>query len=418
MQGPETLFSMPLGGLVVALGVGLLIGVERERSKGTGPTRNPAGVRTFALVAILGAIAGTIGSIPLVSVLAVGVIALAAAGYLRAQDEDPGLTTEMALLVTYTLGVLANDNPGLAAALGVLATLLLASRSWLHTLVSERLSDQEVLDGILLAASALIVLPLLPDRAIDPYGVVNPQVIWRLTVLVLLINAFGYIALRALGPASGLQLAGFFSGFVSSSATIGALGQRGSADPTLLRPAIAGAALSSLATVVQLALVLAVANHSLLSRMAIGLVLMGIVASAYGAAFSYAATRQASHAGPPPGRAFQPRHALLFALTVTVVLFVAAWLGDRYGWRGATIGIGLSGFADAHSATASAARLLTAHALTESAAVGAILWAVAANTLTKSVVAWVTGGWRYARALLPGLALMLAALALGAIAFA
>ena len=104
----------------------------------------------------------------------------------------------------------------------------------------------------------------------------------------------------------------------------------------------------------------------------------------------------------------------MFALTVTLVLFLAAWLAERYGARGATIGIGFSGFADAHSASASAARLLAANALSEPAAVTAILLAVSANTVTKAVIALVSGGWSYARALWPGLALMVAALGLGA----
>ena len=180
----QTLLSTPLGGLVVALGVGLLIGVERERSKGAGPARNAAGVRTFALTAMLGAIAGTIGSMPLVAMLAGGVIVLTAAGYLRANNQDPGLTTEIALIATYALGALATATRRSPQVSARSTALLLASRSWLHEFASQRLSDREVLDGILLAASALIVLPLLPDRAIDPYGVVNPQLIWRLTVLV------------------------------------------------------------------------------------------------------------------------------------------------------------------------------------------------------------------------------------------
>jgi uncharacterized membrane protein (DUF4010 family) len=414
MQDPETLWSTPLAGLLVALGIGLLIGGERERSKGTGPARNAAGVRTFALVGLLGAIAGSVGSIALLTLLAGAVTVLATAGYLRVRSDDPGLTTEIAVLVTYVLGALADRDPKLAAGLGVLVALLLASRSWLHELVSERLSDQEVLDGILLAASALIVLPLLPDRAIDPYGVINPQLIWRLTVLVLLINASGYVALRTLGAGSGLPIAGFFGGFVSSAATIASMGGRGKADAALLRPAIAGAALSSVATVVQLALVLAVANVALLVRLALGLVLMGAVAAAYGAAFTYAASHATNRSEPLPGRAFQPRHAIVFALTVTAVLFVAAWLAHRYGSLGAIVGIGLSGFADCHSATASAARLLTTGALPESAAVQAILLAVAANTLTKAAISLTTGGWSYARALWPGLALMMAALAAGA----
>jgi len=406
--------SLALGGFAVALGVGLLIGAERERSKGQGPGRAAAGVRTFALVALLGATAAVLESTALAALFGAGVILMAAASYLRSRARDPGITTEVALIVAYALGVLAVHAPSLAGGLGVLVTLLLVSRSRLHDFVSRRLSDQEVSDGILLAAAALIVLPLLPNRSIDPYGVINPQLIWRLTVLVLLINAFGYVALRTLSANVGLAVAGLFGGFVSSAATIGALGLRFRGERSLARPAIAGAALSSAATVVQLSLVLMIANRDLFVRLSLGLVLMGIAAAAYGAIFAYLAVRGGPHSSPMTGRAFQPRFAILFALLITAFLFIAAFLADRYGARSAILGIAFAGFADAHSASASAARLLATGALDEQTAVTAMILAVATNSATKVVVAWKSGGGVYVRSVAPGIVLMLAAFVLGA----
>jgi uncharacterized membrane protein (DUF4010 family) len=401
-MGEET-----LGGYAVALGIGLLIGVERERR----PAPHVAGVRTFALVALLGAVAVSLDSGPLLAVAAIGVAAYAAIAHFRDPAGDPGLTTEVALLLAFLLGALALREARLAAALGVLVALLLASRGWLHDFVRERLSDREVLDAILLAASALIVLPLLPNRPIDPYGVINPQIVGRLTVVVLSINAFGYVALRALGARAGLAVAGLLGGFVSSAATIGAMGARARSSSEMLWPAVAGAALSSVATVVQLAAVLAIANCALLVELGVGIIAMGLVAGAYGAAFTYAASRHTSLAeGPALGRAFQPRQALLFAVTVTALLFFAALLAERYGAAGALLGIAIGGFGDAHSASVSAASLASAGALQAGPAALAVLLAVSTNTLTKAVVALTTGGWAFARSVLPGLGLMLAAL--------
>lgn len=404
----------PAGGLLVALGVGLLIGVERERSAAAEGGRAAAGVRTFTLAALLGAAAALLDAPMLAVALGAGIALLATVSHLRTSGEDPGLTSEVALLVTFTLGVLALGQAQLAAALGVLVALLLASRSWLHELARRRLSDQELLDAILLAAAALIVLPLLPDRSVDPYGVLNPRVIWALTVVVLLINACGYLALRTLGAKIGLPVTGFVGGFVSSTATIGALGARARRAPAFLSPAIAGASLSSVATVVQLALVLLITSPALLARLAPGLALMGAVAVAYGALFTWRAAGDAAGAETLPGRAFQPRHALVFALTVTVAMLIGAFLADRFGAIGATFGIAFAGLADAHSASASAASLQTSGALTAGAALQAVLLAVSANALTKALVAWTSGGWSYARALWPGLVLMIAALWLGA----
>jgi uncharacterized membrane protein (DUF4010 family) len=405
----QSISTISLGGFAVALGVGLLIGVDRERTKGSGPGRGAAGVRTFALVALLGATAATLRSTALIAVFAVAAIVFAAVAYARMHSEDPGITTEVALVVTYALGVLAVSQPELAGGLGVLVALVLASRSALHEFIRQRLSDQEVLDAILLAAAALIVLPLLPDQAVDPFGVVNPRVIWRLTVAVLLVNAFGYVALRTLGANAGLAAAGFFGGFISSAATIGTLGRRARSEPGLARSSVAGAALSSVATVVQLALVLAIANPALLTRLVLPLGLMGAIAALYGLLFVFLAARGSQQANAMTGRAFQPAYALAFALAVTALLLICAFLADRYGARGANIGIAFAGFGDAHSAAASAARLFATGQLDESAAVTAMVLAVSTNSITKIVVAQVSGGWPYARALGPGIVLMLVA---------
>lgn len=409
MQLMNSAWTPTLIGLIVALGVGLLIGVERERSKGSGPGRSPAGVRTFALVALLGAVAAASASIALLVTFGAGIVLFVALAYWRTQNDDPGLTTEVALLMTFALGVLALRHPALTAGLGVGVALLLASRSWLHELVKRRLSDRELLDGILLAAAALIVLPLLPDHALDPYGVVNPHLIWRITVLVLLINAVGYVAVRSFGNGQGLAWAGFFGGFVSSAATIGAMAAHARNTPTLMRAAAAGAALSSVATMLQLIMILYLAYPALANDLLPALLLVAIVTAAYGAMLAWHAQQTQVH-HDLPGRAFEIRHAFWFALIVTVVMLMAAFLADRYGTTGASIGVALAGFADAHSSTASAATLAASGSMTKGTAVFAILLAVSTNTATKTIIAIVSGGPAFGLRVVSGLALLLAAL--------
>ncbi len=399
--------------LIVALGVGLLIGVDRERRKGEGPHRAAAGVRTFVVVALAGAITALFASIVLVAVGAAIVGALAVASYVQSRERDPGLTTEVALLVTYLVGPLAHRSPQLATGLGTLIARLLASRHLLHDFVRTRLSDREVLDALLVAGAALVILPLMPNRAVDAFGVVNPYVIWKLTVIVLVINAFGYIAQRAFGPGRGLPIAGFFGGFVSSSATIAVLGTRVRDRPELLPVCHAGAALSNVATVVQMALVLGVVNSSLLVSLWLPLTLMAIVSIGAGAL----GLRRVDGDEPEvvTGRAFQPRQALVFSVTVTTLLMVAAALERALGTPGAMLGIALGGFADTHSAAASGATLALKGSLTESAAALATLIALSTNTVTKLIVAAATGGRRYVRSLLPSLSLMIAMAWLGLI---
>ncbi|MGE0115504.1 MAG: MgtC/SapB family protein [Steroidobacteraceae bacterium] len=405
-----TSFWSPLViGFVVALGVGLLIGVERERNKGSGPTRGAAGVRTFALVALLGAIAAALDSTWLVMVFAMGLAVFTGASYLRNRNEDPGLTTEVAMLVTYALGALAQSHAHISASLGVLVALLLASRSWLHELIRQRLSDREMLDGILLAAAALIVLPLLPDHAFDAYGVINPHLIWRITVLLLLINAAGYVALRSFSNGLGLAWAGFFGGFVSSAATVAAMAAHARHSTQWLRAASAGAAVSSVATVLQLILILYLAHPALATELLPALLVTALVNTAYGAWLAYRA-QQARQSGELPGRAFELKRAVGFALLITVVMFVSAFLADRYGAAGASVGVALAGFADAHSSAASAATLAARGSITDHTAMFAILLAVTANTITKAVIAFVSGGTAYGMRVVLGLALMMMAL--------
>lgn len=409
LQAP--LGSTQIMGLIVALGAGLLIGVERERRKGEGPSRDAAGLRTFTIIALLGATGALFGSPLLVAVGAAAVGLLALAAYLRSSESDPGLTTEVAMVITYLVGALAMTAPQLAAGLGVLVALLLAARGPLHDLVRNRLTDREVLDALLLCGAALVVLPLMPDRAVDSLGILNPRVIWRLTVIVLAINAFGYVAQRALGARLGLPMAGFFGGFISSSATIAAMGTRASERPASAGSCVAAAALSNIATVVQLVAVLSLVSVTLLQRLLPAFVAMGTVAVGFGAWSAYRAVkRSAASSDEIGGRAFQPRQALVFSVTVTALLYGAALLQNAYGASGALIGIALGGFADAHSAAASAGALVAREAVTMPVGVWAVLLAVTTNTCTKLIVAAVTGGRSFLLALAPALIAMVAAL--------
>ncbi|MCU0758435.1 MAG: DUF4010 domain-containing protein [Steroidobacteraceae bacterium] len=410
---PGWLESLPsaVPAFVVAFGAGLLIGVERERRKGDGQDRAAAGVRTFVIVALLGAIAGSTAVPWIAAVLAAGVVALTALSYWRSRSGDPGLTTEVAMLATFGMGVLATQDAALAAGLGALVALLLAARTRLHAFARAWLSDREVYDAILLAGAALIVLPLLPDRPVDPLGAINPHLVWRLTVIVMLVNAAGYVALRLLGPGWGLPVAGLFGGFVSSVATIAAMGRRSRDDPALLHGALAGAALSSVGTVLQLALVLGATRPAALGRMATPLAAMGLVAVLAGLLLSRRHLATAS-AHPPAGRAFDPRHALLFAAVLAGMMIGIALLGRAFGASGVLGGAILGGFLDTHSAAASVTALDARGALAPADAVVAVALAVTANSVTKLVSAG-TGGREYFLRLAPSLVAMIVALWLG-----
>jgi uncharacterized membrane protein (DUF4010 family) len=402
-------FALPdeAAAILVALGAGLLIGIERERETGDGTGPVAAGVRTFALTALLGVLGALSDSAVVLAVMAAGVVALTAFSYVKTQAAHPGFTTEMALLATFVTGVLAATQPVLAAAAGVLIVVLLVSRAPLHGFAHQKLSEQELRDAVLLAAAAILVLPILPDHPIDPWKVVNPRLVWQLTVLIMLVDAAGYVAQRLVGARAGLPISGLLGGFVSSTAVVATMGKRAQADPAILSAAVAGAALSQIATVVQLALVLAISDAVLLGQLRWPLLAMGAVAALYGAGMLLA-SRDRAPAPPLAGHAFSLRTALLFAAAFTAVALLVAWLQRSFGANWALAGVVAGGFADAHSTAASVGSLSSQGQMTRELAGIAAGLIVTTNTISKLAFAR-AGGAGYFWRLAPGLVLLIAA---------
>lgn len=396
--------------LGVALAVGFLIGIERERSKGAGPGRAVAGLRTFTLISLAGALGLWIGGV-YVFIATGGIIGLLiAVGYLRTRDTDPGLTTEIAMVITFLLGGMAVREPRLAAALAVIVAILLAFRSYAHNWVKNVLTDEEVRDGLLLAAAALVILPLTPTEPIDPWGVVQPRKLWMLAVLVMAINGLGYVALRAFGAKMGLAIAGLLSGFVSSTATIGAMGARTKSQPELRKGAVAGAAASSVATVIQLAIVVGLVSTPTLLLLTPSLIASGIAAVAYAGIFALRSFRETSAAGDAPkGRPFEPKTAIVFVLVVGLTLLISALLTEWLGDRGLMLAAGVAGFTDAHAAAISSASLAASGRTQVEFAALAVLVGFSTNIVSKTAVAFSLGDRGYAYQLIPGLVLMAAA---------
>jgi uncharacterized membrane protein (DUF4010 family) len=399
--------------LGAALGVGLLIGIERERHKGTGPTRGAAGMRTFALVSLAGALALQYGGEALLAVAALFVAALAVVSYWRTRGDDPGITTEVALFVTFILGAVAMRDAQVAAALGASVAILLAARSRLHRFVSRILTEDEFHDALLLAGAALVVLPLVPDQALGPFHAVNPRTLWRLTVLIMSISAAGHIAVRAMGPRFGLPLAGFASGFISSSATIGTMGQKARAHPALRKAATAGAVWSSVASLLQMFVVIGATDDRLFARVAVPLGLASAAAAVYSLLFMLRMGKSEQPQEMNPGRPFDPRAAVFFASLVAVVSLVSSALTHWLGSVGAVAASGAAGFADAHSAAISAAALSAAGTIPLEDAVVPILVGLSTNGITKIVLGYLGGGRHFLMQLLPGIVLTVAAAWLG-----
>ena len=342
--------------LAVALAIGLLVGAERERRMAEREHRGPAGLRTFALVALLGGVVDHVGGEAVLAVALAFVAGAALISYFR--EGDPGITTEVALVVTFLLGVLAQREPALASAIAVAVTILLATRSSLHRFVDSVLTSDEAHDFLVLAAAALVVLPLLPDRTIGPFDVLNPFAVWRLVVLLMAISSAGYIAVRAVGPQYGLPIAGLLGGFVSSTATIGAMGARSRGQPDALRAAIAAALFSTVATMLQMAAVVATVSSALLRELTWPLSFGAVAALVVASVALLGSPRTSDEHEVSYGRAFELRTALFLAAIITLVTFGSAAASELAGDGGVQVAALVGGFADTHAAAIGVASVL------------------------------------------------------------
>lgn len=399
------LADMPLLGFAVALGIGLLIGAERERRKGEGAKRAHSGIRTFALAALTGAVAIAVGGATLLAVATAGVAAFAAIGYARRRDRDPGITTETALVLTALLGGLAARDSAAASALGVCVAILLAARTRMHLFVKRVLSEQELEDALVLGAAAVVVLPFLPDRSMGPFAALNPHSLWLIVVLVMAIGAAAHVATRMLGTRFGLPAAGLLSGFVSSTATIGAMAARSVREAAVERPASAAAVLSTVATVAQLGIVLAVSSRPTLAQVWPSLVGAGIVAVVWGTAFTVLGLRSEVLAEVERGRAFSIRSAVGFAATVALMLVVSAAVREWAGEAGLAVAAAVAGLADPHAAAVSVAALVRGGRLSAEGAWLPVLLALTTNSAVKGGLAIAYGSRRFAMRVVPGLVL-------------
>jgi uncharacterized membrane protein (DUF4010 family) len=209
------------------------------------------------------------------------------------------------------------------------------------------------------------------------------------------------------GARAGLPISGLLGGFVSSTAVVATMGKRAQEQPTILSSAVAGAALSQVATVVQLGLVLAISNMALLTRLRWELLAMGLTMAAYGG-LMIRATKGEPAPPPPSGRAFRLRTALIFAAAFVGVMLLVAWLQRSFGPTFALGGVVIGGFADAHSTAASVGSLASQGQMSPDLAAIAIGLIVTTNTLSKLGFARAGGGAYFMR-LAPGLALLVAA---------
>lgn len=383
--------------LLVALAVGLLIGLERGWQKRQAPEgARFAGLRTFGLLAVLGAVLSLLASDLGTVLLAAGLLSVTAliivAHILESrQDGDYGITTPVAALLTFTLGAAAGGGyTTLASIIAVIATILLAMKPALHHWV-DRLRQQELYAVLKMLLISVVVLPVLPDQGYGPWQALNPYEIWWMVVLIAGISFVGYFAIRIVGHRRGILATGLFGGLASSTALTLSLSRLAGRDRDLSPLLAAGVLLAAGTMFPRILVEIMVVNPALLSATAPAmLVMMGI---------SYAGVpllvRRGMRGNPTRdvsvNNPFELLPALKFAALLIVVMLAAELALQWFSDEGIYAVAALSGLTDVDAITLSLSRMARDR-ISDEVAVTAIVIAACVNTLVKGVLASVIGG--------------------------
>lgn len=400
-----------LQAFATSIGIGLLIGLERERQSDL-----KAGLRTFALVGMLGTLSALLAQITDSGwILAAGLLAVAsmmiAAHVSDPLDSgDPGTTSVVALMVCYALGAAVwFGYTSIAVMLAIATTVLLYFKSQLHS-ISKSLTHIDLLSILQFGVLSLVILPILPDRDFGPYLALNLHNIWWMVVLISGVSLAGYAALRLTGAQHGASLIGLFGGLVSSTATTMIFARHARANSDLGRTAMVVILLANIVVMVRLGVLCFAVAPELVGRL-LGILGGGIV---FGVAATLWGWRQLpeSDALPMPNvtNPTEIRTALTFGAIYALVLVLAAWLQDVAGSRGLYLLALASGLTDVDAITLSTLRMHGMDKLTAVQTVTAITLATLSNLAFKTGLVLAIGGAGLARRTLPGLGAIAAGL--------
>jgi uncharacterized membrane protein (DUF4010 family) len=405
-----------------ALLIGALIGLEREFVQQRSGDQEFGGIRTFALMSLMGAVAAFLTDrfgILIFIAAYLGLILMLWVGNLgpALRGEEEGITTEVAALLVPLLGAMVMwDEPAIAAALGVVTALILALKPGLHNL-ARRMSAADLRATLEFAIISAVILPLLPNRGFGPFGVLNPAQIWLLVVLVSGIGFVGYILMKVLGAEEGIGLTGLLGGLVSSTATTISFAGCSKTSAGLSSALAQGILLASAVMFPRMLIEVAVVNASLLSSVSIPLGAMLVTAGVI--VFVLWRRRSDDEQGDKTavnlGNPLRWQTAVTFALVFAVVLVAVRAANEYLGSAGVYVTSILAGLTDVDSITLSVADLSLIGELDARVASIAIALAALVNTTVKGVMVMSLGSNELRKVVLRAGVIVLAAGILGTV---
>ncbi len=338
-----TLDVPTLRNFAIALAIGALVGIEREKNKAESGSGGIGGIRTFILFSQVGAVGAWLArelDAPWIFIAAVAVVAASVlVGYAaatRARPESLGLTTEMAAVSVAMLGGLSLAGyPGLAVALGILTSAALAFKGPMHGLV-QKLGDDDIYAGLKLLIATFIVLPVLPNHTVDPWGALNPYTLWLLVILISTLSLIGYVAVRILGPSRGSAVTGLAGGLASSTAATLHFARRAGSEKSAasLEALLTGMFLAWSVMFARIIVEVAVVNRALLAGVLAPMIAMGVTALVAAGYFYRSSTRESKQEGAdlqvknPFSLTSATQFGLLFAAILLIVQLTRAYLPE------------------------------------------------------------------------------------------
>jgi uncharacterized membrane protein (DUF4010 family) len=385
--------------LGLSLGLGFLIGLQRQRSE-----KSLGGIRTFPLLSLLGTFCGLLALTHggwIVGAGFLGVAGLIVASNLlklNSADGQPGQTTEVAALATYAMGayLVRGDVMVAVVAVGIIAVLL-HLKGPLH-IFAEKMGQQDMTAIMQLVVIAMVVYPVLPDRAYGPYEVLNPSDIWRMVVLIVGISLAGYVAYKLVGERAGTLLGGVFGGIVSSTATTVSYARRAKESAGVQGVAVVAVMIASVITYIRILVEVAVVAPKTLR------IIAAPIAAMLGwmlllSAVAYFRLRSNGEPAPAPKNPAQLTNALVFGGVYALVLFIVAAAQDRVGQGALYLISVISGLTNVDAMTLSAARLMRQEQLPLDHGWRLILVASLSNIVFKAAAAAALGGLAFGKKL-------------------
>jgi len=379
---------------LTAIIIGLLIGIERERTINQDGTKSILGARTLPMIALLGAMVASFSNLGIQLIITASVCLVIILNDIGWENElkkiQIGSTSSIAAILTFVLGYLAFTNAQLAVILGVLLFGILAMKNTLHSFARTGITKKEMSAALTFLVSAFVILPLLPNEFIDPWGLIQPTRIWLLFVLIAGVQFFSYIALRHIGNKWGLLLTGLFGGFVSATATTLSLALKAKQQPNSLNIITGGIILSEVSSLVIQILVVSI----IVTDIPLGLLLLLAIPAAIGVVMAIGLTLFSSNYDShideqveiKVSNPISLKSTLTFAFLISLGLIIIAIASRYWGATGVYVTSALGGLASLRVVTFSVSELVNSGEMLASVAAISILLAMSTNMIVKLII--------------------------------